>query len=88
MPKGSASSNVFDYRPISITPVLSKVFEKIVAGKSSHFLERNGMLPPSQFSYRRGLGTWDALLTLSHSAGCFGQGHEGKTCSVGLISCI
>ena len=24
------------------------------------------MLPPSQFSYRRGLGTCDALLTLSH----------------------
>ena len=67
MPKGSASSDVGGYRPISITPVLSKVFEKIVSGKLSHFLERNSMLLLSQFSYRRGLGTCDALLTLSHT---------------------
>ena len=67
VPKGSASSDVGDYRPISITPVLSKVFEKIVVGKLSYFfLERNSILPPYHFSYRRGLGTCDVLLTLSH----------------------
>ena len=48
-------------------PVLSKVFENIVAGKLSHFLKRNCMLPPSQISYRRGLGKCDDLLTLSHT---------------------
>ena len=37
VPKRYASSDVGDYRPMSITPVLSKVFEKIVAGKLSHF---------------------------------------------------
>ena len=37
--RGSASSDVGDYRLISITPVLSKVFEKIVAGKLSFFGE-------------------------------------------------
>ena len=36
VPKGSSSSDVGDYRPISVTPVLSKVFKKIVAGKLSH----------------------------------------------------
>ena len=30
--KKSSSSNVGDYRPISITPVLPKIFETIVAG--------------------------------------------------------
>ena len=39
VPKGSASSDVGYYRPISTTPVLSKVFEKIVAGKLSIFFE-------------------------------------------------
>ena len=29
-------------------------------------MESNSLLPPSQFSYRRSLGTCDALLTLSH----------------------
>ena len=29
--------DVGDYRPISITPLLSKVFEKIVTGKLTYF---------------------------------------------------
>ena len=35
MPVGSFSSGVGDYSPVSITSVLSKVFEKIVTGKLS-----------------------------------------------------
>ena len=56
-----------------------KVFEKIVAGKFSHYLVSNSLFPPSQFSYRRGLGTCDALLTLSHhlQAG-LDRGMEGR----------
>ena len=38
MTKESSSSDVADYRPILITPILSKVFEKIVAGNLSDFL--------------------------------------------------
>ena len=37
-----------------------------MAGKSSHFLENNGLFHLSQFSYRRGLRTCDALLILFH----------------------
>ena len=37
VPNESSSSDVGDYRSISITPFLSKVFEKIVAGKLSNF---------------------------------------------------
>ena len=66
MPRGSPFSDVGDYRPILITPLLSKVFEKIVIEKPSHILESNSLLPPSQFSYRRDLVTCDALITLSH----------------------
>ena len=77
VPKESSASVARDYRPISRTPVLSKVFEKIVAGKISIFLE--GLLPPSQFSYRRGLGTCDALLTLSpHLQVALDRGMEGR----------
>ena len=65
MPKKSSSSDIGDYRSISITPLLLKVFEKIVAGKLRHFLESNSLFPPSQFAYRSGLETFDALLTLS-----------------------
>ena len=64
VPKESSFSDVEGYRPISITPVLSNVFERIVAGKLSNF--KGKKLLSSQFYYRKGLGTCDALLTLSH----------------------
>ena len=31
------------------------------------FLERSGVLPTTQFAYRKGLGTCDALLCVSHT---------------------
>ena len=66
MSKGLLSLNVGDYRPISITLLLSKVFEKIVTGKLSQFLVSNSLFPPSQFWYRRSMAACDALLTFSH----------------------
>ena len=63
MPKGFLSLEVREYRSISITLLLSKVFEKIVTGKFSHSLKSNSLLHPSQFSFCRGLGTCEALLT-------------------------
>ena len=65
LPKEFSSSFVGDYMPISITSILSKVFEKIVSRKLSHFLEGNSMLPPP-LAYRKGLGTCDAMFILSH----------------------
>ena len=88
--KGSPSLDVGDYRPISITLLLPKVLEKIVAGKLSHFLMSSSLLPPSQFSYRNGLhGNMCCFLhIISPSTSCFGQGHGEKVCSVGPLSCI
>ena len=86
--KGSAFSDIRDYSHIFITPVLSKLVKKIVAGKMSHILEGNALLLPSQFSYRRGLGICDALVKVSPLAVCSGRGHGGKTCLAGLLSCI
>ena len=49
-------------RPISITSVLSKVFERLVSVRHGRFMERNGVLPTTQFAYQKDLGTCDALL--------------------------
>ena len=35
-------------------------------GRLGRFMERNGVLPTTQFAYRKGLGTSDALLCVSH----------------------
>ena len=69
IPKGPLSTLVCNYRPISITPVLSKVFERLIALRFGRFLERSGVLPSHQYSYRKRLGTCDALLDIV----CAGQ---------------
>ena len=60
-------SSVANYRPISITSVLSKLFERLVSVRLGRFMERSGVLPTTQFAYRKGLGTCDALLCVSHT---------------------
>ena len=67
IPKGPLSSSVANYRPISITSVLSKVFERLVSVCLGRFMERSGVLPTTQFPYRKDLGTCDALLCVSHT---------------------
>ena len=67
IPKGPPSSSVANYRPISITSVLSNVFERLVSVHLGRFMERSGVLPTTQFAYRKGLGNCDALLCVSHT---------------------
>ena len=61
IPKGPPSSSVSNYRPISITLVLSKVLKRLVSVRLGRFMELSGVLPTTQFAYRRGLATCDAL---------------------------
>ena len=65
--KGIPSSSVAKYRPISITSVLSQVFESLLSVRLGRFIECIGVLPTTQFAYRNGQGTCDALLYLFHS---------------------
>ena len=63
---GSANSCPSDYRPIIITPVLSKVFEHLLAKRLNNFAEKRNLFPNLQFGFRKGLGTCDALLTITN----------------------
>ena len=67
IPKDPPSSSIANYRPISITSVLSKVFERLVPVRLGRFMECSGVLSTTQFAYRKGLGTCDALLCVSHT---------------------
>lgn len=49
------------YHPISIIPVLSKVIEIIVHDQLDFYVEDNGYLNTSQFSFRKGKCIIDAL---------------------------
>ena len=57
--KGPPSSTVANYRPISLTSVLWKVYERLVSVRLGRIMERNGVLPTTQFAYRKGPQTLD-----------------------------
>ena len=80
---GSANSCPSVYRPIIITPVLSKVFERLLAKHLNNFAEKKNLFPHLQFGFREGLGTCDALLTITNfvqkALDC-----GNKVCMVGL----
>ena len=65
--KSPNSLFVNEYRPISITPISSKVYKKLVASRLGNFFESAGVLPANQYGFRKGLGTSDALLHVSHT---------------------
>ena len=67
IPKGSHYSSSSNCRPISVTHTLSKVFEHLVSVRLGRFMEGRGVLPTTQFTYRKGLGTCAALLCVAHT---------------------
>ena len=47
--------------------MLSKVFERLVEVRLGRFMVHCGVLPTTQFAYRKGLGTCDELLCVSQT---------------------
>ena len=86
IPKNSSSASVANYRPISITSVLSMVFKRLVSVRLGRFMERSGELSTTQFDYRKGLGTCDALLWVYHTLHCAFESGEEVIGSCRLIS--
>ncbi|XP_031358058.1 uncharacterized protein LOC116181770 [Photinus pyralis] len=62
--KGDTES-MDNYRPISILPVLSKVFEKILCDQIIKYLETNYLLHAHQYGFRKGKSTSDAIINLT-----------------------
>ena len=51
-----------NYRPISITAALSKVFEKVIREQITDFVDNNKLFSPVQFGFRTHISTTDALV--------------------------
>ena len=62
--KGDKSSPL-NYRPISITHNISKIFEKLILMQITEYLSSNNLLNDYQFGFRKGRSTSDALLCLT-----------------------
>ncbi|KAK6054096.1 hypothetical protein COOONC_08399, partial [Cooperia oncophora] len=51
VPKKPPFSNPSNYRPISITSVFARLFEKIVKGKVTAYMNRNRLIPTNQHGF-------------------------------------
>ena len=66
VPKKASPSGFNDYRPIALTPIIMKCFERLVMQHIKSVLPP--ALDPYQFAYRANRSTDDAISTALHSA--------------------
>ncbi|KAL0829802.1 hypothetical protein ABMA28_003285 [Loxostege sticticalis] len=55
--KSGSHDEVNNYRPITLIPILSKIFEKVMHDKISTFISLEKLLKNEQFGFRRGSST-------------------------------
>uniref|UniRef100_A0A3B3BP10 Reverse transcriptase domain-containing protein n=1 Tax=Oryzias melastigma TaxID=30732 RepID=A0A3B3BP10_ORYME len=65
LPKTSSPTNLNDYRPIALTPIITKCFERLVLTHLKSCLPPT--LDPHQFAYRQNRSTEDAVSIALHS---------------------
>ena len=51
--KAGAKNEFSNYRPVSILPFFSKIFEKIVYTRLINYLNKEGILTPGQYGFRK-----------------------------------
>ena len=60
--KSNDASLFTNYRPISLLPIFSKIFERIMYNRLYNYLKKCNILSESQFGFREGHSTYMALL--------------------------
>ena len=62
--KGGNSMLVNNYRPVSVLPIFSKLFERLMYNRLFSFIDKHNLLYKYQFGFRAGHGTDMALIYL------------------------
>ena len=65
--KGKKQSDPNNYRPISLTPHLGKLYERLIKNRLEYFFEKNKIIPSNQAGFKRGRGCIDNTVKLSSS---------------------
>ena len=62
--KSGEISKYSNYRPISLLPSFSKIYEKVVYSRLSSYIEKKHIITPHQYGFRSGHSTYMALLDM------------------------
>lgn len=62
IPKVNEPTKIEEYRPISVLPVLSKVYERVILKQLCCYIEKNHLYNDNQSGFRRGHSTLSLLL--------------------------
>lgn len=68
--KGKKCKEMANYRPVSVLPVFSKIFECLMYKRLYSFINKHNLLYQYQFGFRNGYGTNLALITLIDKVAC------------------
>lgn len=60
--KSGAKNEFINYRPISILPSFSKIFERVIANHILSYIDKNEILSKSQFGFRKNHSTYMAMM--------------------------
>ena len=62
--KGEDPTEYSGYRPVSVLPTLSQLFERVLRGRLVGFLDRHRVIIPGQYGFRSGHSTAMAVLDM------------------------
>jgi hypothetical protein len=57
-----------NYRPLSLLSTFSKLLQKVVHNRLSHYFQINNIPVPEMFGFRNGIATENAAFKLTNSA--------------------
>ena len=80
--KKGSTSDIGNYRPITILSSVSKVIERIMYFRLKDYLDAHELLSEKQFGFQEGKSTVDALLSLTEEV--FSRWEKGELC-VGVL---
>ena len=59
--KKNSTSEITNYRPISILSIFSKIYEKLMKKTLTSYLTANNIISEKQFGFQSGISTYDAM---------------------------
>ena len=75
--KGGTKKDMKNFRPISILPILSKIFEKIMHKRLYNFFIKFGLLYSNQFGFLKNKSTVDAIIRFTDE--CYDVMNDNKS---------